>query len=146
MCEQWLDLIDKLVRLAAEVGTPTGAEPLLLLARGQGVTYDHPLITVEHVLPQNPKADSQWVELFDEEQRAQWTHRLGNLVLLNRAKNSAAQNYDFTAKKAKYFTGRGGVAPFALTSQVLQHAEWTPEVLKARQEELLGVLFGEWRL
>jgi hypothetical protein len=25
-----------------------------LLARGQGVTYDHPLITVEHVLPQNP--------------------------------------------------------------------------------------------
>lgn len=117
-----------------------------LLARGQGVTYDHPLITVEHILPQNPKADSQWVELFDEEQRAQWTHRLGNLVLLNRAKNSAAQNYDFTAKKAKYFTGRGGVVPFALTSQVLQHAEWTPEVLKARQEELLVRLFEEWRL
>ncbi|MGW2893212.1 HNH endonuclease family protein [Streptomyces sp. NPDC001212] len=117
-----------------------------LLARGQGVTYDHPLITVEHVLPQNPKADSQWGGLFDEEQRAQWTHRLGNLVLLNRAKNSAAQNYDFAAKKAKYFTGRGGVVPFALTSQVLQHVEWTPEVLKARQEELLGVLFEEWRL
>ncbi len=117
-----------------------------VLARGQGVTYDHPLITVEHVLPQNPKADSQWVGLFDEDQRAQWTHRLGNLVLLNRAKNSAAQNYDFAAKKAKYFTGRGGVVPFALTSQVLQHAEWTPEVLKARQEELLGALFEEWRL
>lgn len=117
-----------------------------LLARGQGVTYDHPLITVEHVLPQNPESDSQWVELFDEEQRAQWTHRLGNLVLLNRAKNSAAQNYDFATKKAKYFTGRGGVVPFALTSQVLQHTEWTPEVLKARQEELLGVLFEEWRL
>jgi hypothetical protein len=46
----------------------------------------------------------------------------------------------------EYFTGRGGVVPFALTSQVLQHAEWTPEVLKARQEELLGVLFEEWRL
>ncbi|MFE9339631.1 HNH endonuclease family protein [Streptomyces sp. NPDC007063] len=61
-----------------------------LLARGQGVTYDRPLITVEHVLPQNPSPDSQWAELFDEEQRHQWTHRLGNLVLLNRAKNSAA--------------------------------------------------------
>lgn len=117
-----------------------------LLARSQGVTYDHPLITVEHVLPQSPSADSEWVDVFDEEQRAQWTHRLGNLVLLNRAKNSAAQNYDFTAKKAKYFTGRGGVVPFALTSQVLQHAEWTPELLKARQEELLGMLAEEWRL
>ncbi|MFD7276673.1 DUF262 domain-containing protein [Streptomyces sp. NPDC059862] len=117
-----------------------------LLARGQGVKYDHPLITVEHVLPQNPKANSQWVELFDEDQRAQWTHRLGNLVLLNRAKNSAAQNYDFALKKAKYFTGRGGVVPFALTSQVLQHSEWTPAVLKARQEELLSVLFKEWCL
>ncbi|MFJ6908502.1 hypothetical protein [Streptomyces griseoluteus] len=28
--EHWLDLIDKLVRLAAEVGTPAGAEPLLV--------------------------------------------------------------------------------------------------------------------
>ncbi|MER5480854.1 DUF262 domain-containing protein [Streptomyces sp. NPDC002734] len=117
-----------------------------LLARGQGVTYDHPLITVEHVLPQNPKANSQWVELFDEEQRTHWTHRLGNLVLLNRAKNSAAQNYDFALKKAKYFTGRGGVVPFALTSQVLQHSEWTPAVLKARQDELMGVLSKEWCL
>ncbi|MEU3556153.1 DUF262 domain-containing protein [Streptomyces fragilis] len=117
-----------------------------LLARGQGVRYDHPLITVEHVLPQNPRENSQWIELFDEDQRAHWTHRLGNLVLLNRAKNSAAQNYDFALKKAKYFTGRGGVVPFALTSQVLQHSEWTPAVLKARQDELMGVLSKEWCL
>ncbi|WP_262057836.1 DUF262 domain-containing protein [Streptomyces sp. STR69] len=117
-----------------------------LLARGQGVTYNHGLITVEHVLPQNPGSGSRWTALFDEEQRARWTHRLGNLVLLNRAKNSAAQNYDFAEKKAKYFTGRGGVVPFALTSQVLQHAEWTPGLLGARQDELIGVLAEEWRL
>ncbi|MFF4120762.1 hypothetical protein ACFY0P_46075 [Streptomyces sp. NPDC001714] len=30
MFEHWLDLIDKLVGLAAEVGTPTRAEPLPL--------------------------------------------------------------------------------------------------------------------
>ncbi|MGK5497168.1 HNH endonuclease family protein [Streptomyces sp. URMC 125] len=81
---------------------------------------------------------------LDEEQRARWTHRLGNPVLLNRAKNSAAQNYDFAAKKATYFTGRGG--PFALTSQVLQHAEWAPEPAEARQKEPLGILAEEWRL
>jgi hypothetical protein len=117
-----------------------------MLARGQGVTYDHPLITVEHVLPQNPRIDSRWAALFDEDERAEWTHGLGNLVLLNRSKNSAAQNYDFAVKKAKYCTGRGGVVPFALTSQVLQHAEWVPAVLSARQKQLVELLADEWDL
>ncbi|MET8561816.1 DUF262 domain-containing protein [Streptomyces flaveolus] len=117
-----------------------------LLSQAQGVKYDLPLITVEHVLPQNPKSGSSWTELFDEGQREYWTHRLGNLVLLNRAKNSAAQNYDFTTKKAKYFTGRGGAVPFALTSQVLHHENWTPEVLATRQKQLTGLLAREWSL
>lgn len=115
------------------------------LAQEPGVTYDHKLITVEHVLPQNPKKGSAWLELFSEDERAFWTHRMANLVLLNRAKNSQAQNYDFETKKDRYFSGKGA-APFVLTIQVLQQAEWTPKVLKARQEELLHVLQTEWRL
>ncbi|MEU1338849.1 DUF262 domain-containing HNH endonuclease family protein [Streptomyces sp. NPDC090075] len=117
-----------------------------LLSEAHGVKYDLPLITVEHVLPQNPSADSRWVDLFDRAQREHWTHRLGNLVLLNRAKNSAAQNYDFAAKKARYFTGRGGSVPFALTSQVLQHDDWTPEALAAQQRRLVDLLATEWAL
>lgn len=117
-----------------------------VLARSQGATYDHPIITVEHVLPQNPKPDSHWTLLFDEDQRIAWTHRLGNLVLLNRAKNSAAQNHDFAVKKATYFAGRNGVVPFALTTQVLQHTEWNLDLLRARQVQLLGLLTEEWRL
>ncbi|MFF3686202.1 DUF262 domain-containing protein [Streptomyces sp. NPDC002187] len=117
-----------------------------VLARGQGATYDHPIITVEHVLPQNPRQESQWTRLFDEEQRLAWTHRLGNLVLLNRAKNSAAQNHDFAVKKATYFAGRNGVVPFALTTQVLQHTEWTPELVRTRQKQLVGLLADEWLL
>ncbi|MFE5967986.1 DUF262 domain-containing protein [Streptomyces sp. NPDC056463] len=117
-----------------------------VLSEAHGVKYELPLITVEHVLPQHPPAGSRWTELFDEEQRAHWTHRLGNLVLLNRAKNSAAQNYDFTAKKAKYFTGRSGAVPFALTSQVLQYEDWTPYVLEAQQKTLVDLLVMEWAL
>ena len=86
-----------------------------------GVSYQHKMITVEHVLPQNPKDDSVWKQDFTDDQRLQWTHRLGNLVLLNRAKNSEAQNYDFAKKKAKYFTSANGSAVFALTTQVLTH-------------------------
>ncbi|MEU1176881.1 DUF262 domain-containing protein [Streptomyces sp. NPDC005820] len=117
-----------------------------LLSEAHGVTYDLPLITVEHVLPQNPDPGSRWTDLFDEDQRAHWTHRLGNLVLLNRVKNSVAQNYDFATKKAKYFTGSSGSVPFALTSQVLRHDDWTPEVLEAQQRHLVGLLAGAWSL
>jgi hypothetical protein len=117
-----------------------------VLANSPGVAYDHAIITVEHVLPQNPKADSDWRKLFSDAQRARWTHRLGNLVLLNRAKNSAAQNYDFGKKKQQYFTGKSGVAPFALTIGVMGETAWTPEVVEDRQRTLKNTLAEEWRL
>ena len=117
-----------------------------LLAKQPGVSYQHKMITVEHVLPQNPKDSSVWKQDFTDDERLQWTHRLANLVLLNRAKNSEAQNYDFAKKKASYFTSANGSAVFALTTQVLTHDEWTPAVVQARHENLLGVLHKEWEL
>jgi len=117
-----------------------------LLGQQPGVTYDHSIISIEHVLPQKPTADSEWVSTFTEEQRAHWTHRLGNLVLLNRRKNSQASNFNFTTKKARYFTTSTGVPPFPLTVQVLAHEEWTPSVVAQRQAELVGVLSKEWEL
>lgn len=117
-----------------------------LLAKQPGVSYQHKMITVEHVLPQNPKESSVWKQDFTDDERLQWTHRLGNLVLLNRAKNSEAQNYDFAKKKANYFTSATGSAVFALTTQVLTQDEWTPDVIEARHENLLSVLHKEWEL
>lgn len=117
-----------------------------LLAKQPGVSYQHKMITVEHVLPQNPKDDSVWKQDFTDDQRLRWTHRLGNLVLLNRAKNSEAQNYDFAKKKANYFSGANGSAVFALTTQVLALDDWTPAVIEARHENLLAVLHKEWEL
>lgn len=116
------------------------------LAGGAGVTYDHPIITVEHVLPQSPAVASEWREIFSDAERSEWTHKLANLLLLNRTKNSYAQNYDFAEKKVKYFHGQGGVTTFALTSQVLAQTAWTPELLKERQAALLDVLSDEWAL
>ncbi|MCX4671715.1 DUF262 domain-containing HNH endonuclease family protein [Streptomyces sp. NBC_01381] len=117
-----------------------------MLAQDSGAVYTHPLITVEHVLPQNPKPESQWLVDFSEEERDWWIHRLGNLVLLNRRKNSEAQTYDFAVKKEKYFTGKLGAVNFVLTSQVLQHDAWTPTLLETRQGQLLGALSDAWEL
>ena len=117
-----------------------------IIAANPGASYSHKIITVEHVLPQNPKDDSQWLKDFSDEERLHWTNRLGNLLLLNRTKNSEAQNYDFDLKKLKYFTSRKGAALFALTTQVLGYSEWTPAVVEQRQAELTKTLIDEWKL
>ena len=112
----------------------------------QGVKNDYSKISIEHVLPQDPKLDSQWMKDFpDEGLREHWTHRLANLVLLSRKKNSQAQNYEFERKKNEYFQ-RNGVSTFALTTQVIPESEWTVQVLERRQECLIAVLKRHWRL
>lgn len=117
-----------------------------LLAKDPGATYNHKIISIEHVLPQSPKDDSQWRVDFTDEQRAELTHKLGNLLLLNHRKNSQANNYEFGAKKEKYFKTSTGSAVFALTTQVLQYEEWTPAVIEKRQAELTSVLASDWEL
>ncbi|MBD2261191.1 DUF262 domain-containing protein [Pseudanabaena sp. FACHB-2040] len=122
------------------------------LAGGNAV-YNFSRITVEHVLPQNPSPNSQWLEWFpDEEKRQEYVHCLGNLTLLPGHKNSSAQNYDFETKKNKYFsrqqkeTAEGSVSPFAITTQVLNQPKWTPEAIEQRQKERLDCLKQLWRL
>ncbi len=109
-------------------------------------SYDHGVISIEHVLPQNPRENSQWCDWFPTQgMRDRWVHRLGNLLLLNRKKNSSASNFDFDEKKKTYFT-KGGVSPFPLTTQVISESGWTPDVLRKRQRSMLTILMKAWRL
>lgn len=117
-----------------------------LLANEPGAVYEHDILSIEHVLPQQASADSQWVLDFTDEERGYWIHRLGNLLLLNRRKNSQARNFDFVTKKKRYFTTSTGSAVFALTTQVLGYDEWTPGVIAERQDQLVRVLTDEWEL
>jgi hypothetical protein len=116
------------------------------LTSDRSATYDSDTVTVEHVLPQNPPANSEWITWFpNSAERASVVHTLGNLALLTRKKNSSARNFDFEKKKTAYFA-RGGVSPFALTTQVLRSPAWTPDVVATRQAELLATLEQHWRL
>ena len=109
-------------------------------------TYDHGVISIEHVLPQNPPEASQWCEWFPTpELRDRWVHRLGNLLLLNHRKNSSASNYDFEKKKTAYFA-KGGVSPFPLTTQAIGESEWTVNVVWRRQATLLVTMMKAWRI
>lgn len=116
------------------------------LSQGEA-RYDYPVLSIEHVLPQNPSEGSVWFKWFPtREEQDRFVHHLGNLVLLSRRKNAEAQNYDFDKKKQRYFATNKGVSPFALTTQVLQKEEWTPAVVSQRQKELLHQLQNLWRL
>jgi hypothetical protein len=107
--------------------------------------YNFNIITVEHVLPQNPKPSSEWLITFPNPKlREDYTNRIGNLALLSRGKNSTASNRDFQDKKLTYFTKK--VSPFALTMKVLGEAEWTPKQLEERQQEAITTLKKVWQL
>jgi hypothetical protein len=113
---------------------------------GAGAVYKHTVTTIEHVLPQTVATGSEWDALWSLEDRELWTNRLGNLVLLSRAKNAEAQNYDFAIKKTKYFQSKSGVSPYASTTQVLSRSRWTVAEVEARQQELLDVFRKGWQL
>jgi hypothetical protein len=110
-------------------------------------SYDPAVLTIEHVLPQTVSAGSEWATLWpDASEQRNWLHRLANLVPLTQRRNSQAQNYDFERKKRAYFGGKKGVSSYALTTQVLNTAIWSPSVVAQRQKDLLDVLTTNWEL
>jgi hypothetical protein len=93
-------------------------------------------ITVEHILPQNPSKDSEWLKIFTEEEREQWTNRLGNLVLLSGRKNSQAQNYSFKDKKSIYFKEKS--TSFRITQRINDKDQWNLKELNDRQQLVIN--------
>ncbi len=112
---------------------------------GLSLSFDAKMVTIEHILPQNPQSNSQWCENWKDKERETWVHRLGNLVLLSRKKNSAAKNYDFDEKKQRYFQERNNVI-FPLTINVLNQNEWKVEQVKENQEQYLNILTNLWNI
>jgi len=92
-------------------------------------------ITVEHILPQTPDKDSEWVSNFNEKERDEWTNKLGNLVLLSGIKNSRARNYNFKRKKDVYFKGKS--TAFKITQNLEKIEKWTMVELNERHKDLI---------
>lgn len=145
--------IDEILRmLDGPIYPITRVRKLLLLRLDEALSdgsasYDYRTISVEHVLPQRPTNGSTWLDTFpDTATRGYWTHRLANLVLLSRKKNSAASNWEFERKKLTYFAHNDGSTPFVVTSQVLSESRWDVDVLERRQKMLVEKLANIWSL
>lgn len=112
-------------------------------------SYEYKTFSIEHIYPQTVKEGSAWEsffdDAFDEEERYMWTNSLGNLVPLNRRKNSRAQNFTFDVKKTEYFRVDNGT-PFVLTSGLANVQDWNFSELENRHEKYMDILIKDWSL
>lgn len=99
-------------------------------------------ISVEHILPQTPGKTSQWIKDFTEDQREAWLHRLGNLMLLSRRKNTSLGNLDFADKRVRYFEDR--VESLPNSQRLLATTTFALSDLEVRHKELLDRLAGSY--
>lgn len=96
----------------------------------------------EHILPQNPAAASKWMSDFTSAERGQWLHKLGNLMMLSRRKNTSLGNLDFASKKSRYFAN--SVETLPNSARVLILPAFSPATVQARHDELLAKLSASY--
>jgi len=96
-------------------------------------------ITVEHILPRTP--NQYWKNKFSEVSRQEWTNKLGNLALLNGAKNSAASNRPFSDKIKTYFQKK---SDFVITNELENLNDWNMDELQLRHKNLKKEALDIW--
>lgn len=111
-----------------------------LIFGGKGNRLQPPKeISVEHVLPQNPEAGSEWCRHYTEQEREVWTDRVGNLVLISGRKNTQQGRLDYTLKKKRYF--EKNIETFPNSLRVLNaNDQWTLAELKNNHALVLAKL------
>jgi len=96
--------------------------------------------TVEHILPQRPRATSYWVRAFpDPKVRKYCCGLLGNYALLTASLNAKAKNDDFVAKRKAIFA-LSNVNMFPLTGNLVTFDTWTEADINRRHGDMLSLL------
>lgn len=113
-----------------------------LCYHGNTTKFDPPrMISIEHILPQNPNQNSRWMKDFTPQEREEWTDKIGNLALLSRRKNAAQGNLDYEEKKKKYFANN--IENFSSSLRLYnKYNIWTPETVKENQKKVVKTLLN----
>lgn len=112
------------------------AKYVLLRLELSAAEFDHPRLfsakSIEHVFPQNPTDGGAWAAQATADERREFINLAGNLVLLNRGRNSSAGNREFVEKKETYLAKR--VSDYPRSIEVLAYDKWTKEVIVKRTD------------
>lgn len=101
--------------------------------------------TLEHVLPRNPKANSEWLKVWpNAAERRELVDCLGNFTLLSNAENQDADRREYMEKYEIFF--KKGAPSFVLSESIRDKTQWTPDVVRARRDYFIKLLCEEWRL
>ena len=100
-------------------------------ASGHACDPDTDPCSIEHILPENPS--EAWTETFPREHWESAVYRIGNLTLLEPAKNRHVGNTEYGQKMAEY-----AGSTYRLTTNIpkLAPQEWTLALLDERQRRL----------
>lgn len=109
------------------------------LRKNEVIEYSNKIM-LEHILPRNAK-DAYWTSNFTTEQRRNWANRIGNLVIINGAKNTKVNNKAFAEKVEQYLSKK---SDFAITGEVIKAKDWDMSTLKGRQEDLVNRALELW--
>ena len=99
--------------------------------------------TIEHILPQNPKEDSDWKKDWSEKDFKTYIHDISNLVLTK--DNSHYSNFEFERKRGKTGTGHCySNSDIREERKISDFTEWTVESCKLRRESLEKWIIKRW--
>lgn len=108
-------------------------------AHPEFIPTDNPeIVNLEHVLPQNPS--NLWNHINDED-KALYCKRIGNLALLTTPINTEAGNDSFAFKKQFY-----NQSEYLLTKNLTAYKSWDKDSVAKRQGELAGLAVKTWPL
>ena len=99
--------------------------------------------SIEHILPQNPDENSNWMEKWTDEDRNKYLHDISNLVLTK--DNSRYSNFEFERKK-----GAAGIGVSYANSdlrqerKIAEYNDWTPENCRKRRDEIIRWITKNW--
>jgi hypothetical protein len=88
--------------------------------------------TLEHVLPQSPS--SEWEASWGDAETKEWTHKLGNLALLNRDANSGLSNKRWGEKRDLLKS-----SPYPLTKRMGESKTWEVGDAEDHHNHVIGL-------
>ena len=100
---------------------------------------DEAQLTVEHILPLNPKMDSDWIDDFGDNWRL-LNQRLGNMALVTAADNRSLAQKNFKDKKV--FLEDTSCA----INSISKYSKWDAQSVESRQHEMARLASQAWRI
>ncbi|MBD8083863.1 DUF262 domain-containing protein [Chryseobacterium caseinilyticum] len=113
---------------------------LLMGSKNNQIQYNKNSSSIEHLMPQKIE-NSLWS--IDISFHKEWLHKIGNLVLIDRNKNSSLSNKNYETKKTKY---KGAIEARANTNFVLmQNDEWNQNSILENQDRIVKLIMKYYK-